>query len=740
MKHLLAIRLCALSGIMLLASTSTFAFAQNVAGTPGAAADPSGLEEIIVTATKRSENLQAIPISVSAISGDAISKSRVTQMDDLVTNIANLQLTSTAGENIPIFSLRGISMSDYSLNQSSPVATYFDEVYKGNVAFLGVAMFDLERVEVLRGPQGTLYGKNTSGGAVNLISKTAKLDKTSGYVNIGYGNYNRIDVNGALNLPLGEKAALRLAGTLSRADGWFKNQVPGKADLASVREYGLRGSLLLEPSDGIRFILRASTTYQNPTNYGVWAQPESLWRVGLSRNQIRAENDQRRHARTHSVALTSTFDLNDALTVTSVTSWDKGNLDFREDSDGSDRQILTAPYLDRAEQVAQDMRLTSAFKGPFNFILGAYFNREKVYNASAYEIGTDVNSDGLPGVTYLDCELTGFNGCIFRNSFNQIKKSFAIYSDVGYEITHAFKLHGGVRYTHDTGTQSNFVSNVYGADQVFVRNVIPSTNQQYVANNVSGKIGLDYKPANGYLIYVSFSRGYRAPSFNAQAFFDPREVSLAKAETINAYEFGVKSQFLDRRVTLNAAIFQYDYKDQQFLNYDGATGAQTLLNVPKSRIRGGEVELTARATDFLTIRASVGILDAKVKSGVLSGIDITGNRLLNAPELTFGGGVQIKVMDDTNGKLTIDSDVSSSSRQYFDIFNTPRLVQRPYALLSGHIDWESSDGMYYASIWGKNVTNKFYFTSRVDLMGAFGYDYNHIGTPRTYGGTVGVKF
>ncbi|MGD9471703.1 MAG: TonB-dependent receptor [Novosphingobium sp.] len=740
MKKQTVYRSCAATSLLLLASTSSLAWAQEVPQAEAAQGESETAGEIVVTATKRQEKLQEVPISLSAISGDSVSKSRVTQMDDLVTKTPNLQLTSTAGENVPIFSLRGVSMSDYSLNQASPVATYFDEVYKGNPAFLGVAMFDLERVEVLRGPQGTLYGKNTTGGAVNLISKTAKLGETSGYLNFGYGNYSRIDANGAINLPLGEKAAIRLAGTISRADGWFKNQVPGKADLASVREYGLRGSILFEPSDGVRFVLRAATTFQNPRNYGVWAQPESVWRIGLKRDEIRAEVDQRRYARTFSVALTSTFDLNDTLAITSVTSWDKGKLHFREDSDGSDRQILTAPYFDRASQFAQDLRLTSDFDGPFNFILGAYFNREKVFNASAYEIGLDVDTDGQPGVTSADCALSGFDGCLFRNQFDQLKKSYALYSDVSFKVTDALTIRGGLRYTHDKGVQSDFTANVYGPDEILVSTIIPSTTLRYSTNNLSGKIGLDYKINRDVMIYASFSRGYRAPSFNAQAFFDPRELSVAKAEKINAYEMGVKSQFLDRRITLNAAVFQYDYTDQQFLNYDGSTGVQTLLNVSKSRIRGGEAELTARATDFLTLRASVGVLDAKVKSGELSGTDVAGNRLLNAPKLNFGGGVEITAMENESGKVSLHGDLSYASSQYFDIYNTPRLKQKAYALLSGHIDWESSDGKYFASIWGKNLTNKFYFTSRVDLLGAFGYDYNHIGTPRTYGGTVGIKF
>lgn len=729
----------AFAAAVLLSTTSTAAMAQEAQDTATTIDEPVG-NEIIVTATKRSEKLQEIPISLSAIGGDALSKQRVTQIDELVSKVPNLQLTSTVGDNTPIFALRGVSMSDYSLNQASPVATYYDEVYKGNLAFLGVALFDLERVEVLRGPQGTLYGKNTTGGAVNLISRAPRLEETSGYFNAGYGNYNRIDVNAAVNLPLGDKAAARIAATYSNADGWFKNQLPGKADLASVREYGIRGSLLLEPSDGVRFVLRASTTNQDGRNYGVWAQPESLWRIGLKRNQIRAENDDRREARTYSVALTSTVDISDALAITSVTSWDKGRLSFREDSDGSERQILTAPYFDRATQFAQDLRLTSDFDGPFNFILGAYYNREKLFNSSAYEIGTDVDSDGLPGVTYLDCQLTGFEGCIFRNRFDQLKNSYALYSDMSFAITDALKLRGGLRYTHDKGTQSDFVGTQSGPDGVLVATIIPSTTLRYSANNLSGKLGLDYKAADDVLLYASYSRGYRAPSFNAQAFFDPRELSVAKPEKIDAFELGAKTQFADRRITLNMAVFQYNYSNQQFLNYDGATGVQTLLNVPKSRIRGGEAELTAIASDRITFRGSLGVLDTKIVRGSISGTDIAGNELLNAPALTFGAGADLVVMDSSSGKLSLHGDVAYSGSQYFEIFNTPRLKQKSYALLSGHIDWESADGRLSASIWGKNLTNKFYFTSRVDLLGAFGFDYNHIGAPRTYGVTAGYKF
>ncbi|MFY9349228.1 MAG: TonB-dependent receptor [Sphingobium sp.] len=703
-------------------------------------AQDASQDEIVVTAAKRSENVQSVPISVSAIGGDALAKSRISNVDSLVTKVANLQLTSIVGDNTPIFALRGVSMSDYSLNQSSPVATYYDEVYKGNFAFLGVAMYDLERVEVLRGPQGTLYGKNTTGGAVNIISREAKLGETSGYLNAGYGNYNRFEANGAVNVPLGEKAALRVAGTFARADGWFKNVEPGMPDLASTREYAFRGTLKAEPVEGLTFVLRASTSFQNPQNYGIYAQPEADHRAGLSRWEIASDVATRRRARTTSVALTTNVDLSDAIALTSITSYDKGTLFVREDTDGTATKLLEIPYYDRANQFAQDLRLTSDTGGPFDFILGAYFNREKVFNRTAFEIATDVdvNEDGT--IDAQDCADGLPLACKVQNQFTQIKKSIAIYSDVKYKLGEAVTLRGGLRYTHDTGRQTGFISQALGVDDSVIATLIPLSNLRFKKNNFSGKIGLDYKLADGNLIYASVSRGYRAPSFNAQAFFDPSELSVAKAEQVTSYEVGAKTQFWDRRVTLNVAGFYYDYKNQQFINVDPASAAQTLLNIPKSRIYGGEAELTVRAADMLTFRAGMGVLSAKIKQGTVSGVDVSDNRLSNAPSLTLNGGIDWTVAQGRFGSLSFHPEVAYQSSQYFEVLNIPRLKQKGYALLSGHLDWESTDERFNVSLWARNLTKQFYFTSRLDLLAGFGFDYNHIGNPRTYGVTVGAKF
>ncbi|MFT3976864.1 MAG: TonB-dependent receptor [Sphingomonas bacterium] len=730
------------------------AAAQTAPAAEAAPADDAGRTgDIVVTAQKRAERLQDVPISVSVLGADMMQKEHVTQVDDLTAKVANLQLSSTVGENTPIFSLRGVSMFDYSLNQAPPVATYYDEVYKGNVALLGVGMYDLQRVEVLRGPQGTLYGKNTTGGAVNLISQQPELDKAGGYVNLGYGKYNHFEANGAINLPLTDTLAVRVAGTYEKADGWFRNLLPGKPDLNGIRQYGIRGSLLWKPAPGVSFLLRAETSLQDPYNYGIYAQPgpagigagvyeefgqgTSYFRTGLTPRQIESDYTPRRHARTYAVSLKSDVEIGSGLTLTSLTSWDRGILHFGEDSDGSPRRTLQTYYADRATQFAEDVRLTSNFTGPFNFILGAYFNREKVFNENDLDmyLDLDVNGDGV--VNAADCS-DGFPyACNIVNKFDQVKKSYALYTDMHYDLGGGVTLRGGLRYTHDTGRQTGLTSSAYGVDGVLVETLIPPTDLSFSSDNLSGKIGVDYKISPDAMIYASVSRGYRAPSFNAQAFFEPDEASVAKAEKITSFEVGAKTQFLDRRIDLNLAGFYYIYQNQQMINVDTQTAAQTLVNIDRSSIYGAEAEMVARVSRALDFRLGLGLLHAQVDRGVLDGVDLAGHKLVNAPSVTLNGEMNLRVVDNGDFRLTLSPSVSFSSSQYFEIFNDPGLTQGSYALVGGHIDLDI--GRFRASIWSKNLGDALYRTSRASLEG-FGFVYNHLGAPRTFGVTFGYKF
>ncbi len=723
---------------------------------------PAGeIGEIVVTALRRSERLQDVPVSISVLSGTSLSQEGLRQVTDLGGRVPNLQVSTVGGDSIPVFSLRGISMVDYGPNQQGPVATYFDEVYRGSLPMIPVGMFDLERVEVLRGPQGTLYGKNTTGGAINFISHKPDF-KSEGYLKLGYGNYGRFDAEGAAQLPLGDQLAARVAFTYSKADGYIKNLLPGKSDMSSVREFGIRASLLYKPSDRLDFLLRLSTSFQNPISPGVYAVPgplgvgggvyelvggHSYFPTTLGRWETASNFTPKTPHRTYGATLTTNWKASDQLTLTSVTSYDYGNISFNEDGDGSPLSILSDEVGGKVNQFSQDLRLASSFDGPLNYIAGVYYNRESGHYQAhlTYYGDVDLTGDGIVDVN--DCLQTFFIACTSRNDYRQIRKSTAVYGDVNFKLSERVILRGGLRYTRDTGDIPSYTAQLLASDGTPIANTIPgdpvnfdaTTGIAFRKGTVTGKVGIDYKMANDNLLYVSVSRGYRANAFNSQAYLSPVELNVAEPETVNAYELGFKSQFMNRTLTFNGAMFYYDYKNQQALNVDSQTLVQTEVNIPKSRILGAEFELALRPIDSLRINASLGLLSTKVKQGAVSGVVIEGNRLPNAPNASATLGFDYDVMHSDAGRLTLSLDGTYTSKQYFELFNIERMAQHGYGLVNGQLNFRTASDRFGVGIWGKNLLDKFYTRYAIDLSG-FGYDYYHLGNPRTFGITVDAKF
>ena len=750
------------TSLLMLAAPAWAQTAPHDGAAAPAASDGTAPGEIVVTALRRSEKLQDVPVSISALGGDQLAAKRVTNANDLVGPIANLRSSNITGTGTPVFALRGVSQSDYSVNQQGPVATYFDEVYKGSFPLLPVGTYDLERVEVLRGPQGTLYGKNTTGGAINFISHAPEYDVFGGNISTGYGNYNRFDASGALNVPLGDNVAARLAFTYAKADGWFANLLPGKPAGNATREYGLRFSLRARPTDRLEFTFRAQTSLQNPIQYAIYAPPtangvgngyfeqfnsgSSYFRTGVGKWQQTSNYVPHMYHRTDGASLTGTWEATDTLKLTSITSYDYGNVNVPEDADGSPLNVLSDTTGGRAWQFSQDLRLSSDFASGPNFILGAYYNHELIKAGSSYSYltGVDVNGDGV--INAADCEVTFFVACVYRNSFRQTRKSGALYSDVNWKLGR-ITLRGGLRYTRDTGHLTDFKAQVLGVDGAPIGNTIPgdpnnfdaTTGQSFRKGNVTGKAGIDFKIDASKMIYISYSRGYRANSFNAQAYFFPTELGVAKPETVNAYEAGFKTQFFNRALTINGAVFYYDYRDQQALSVDPATLAQHLINVDKSRIYGGELEIDARPLRGVHLYSNIGMLRTRILKGTLSGIDLAGNQLPTAPKFSISSGADIELMNNDKGKLTASADTSYVSKQYFELFNEDILAQKAYALVNARLSYRTPDGRYGIAGWVKNLTDKFYRTAAIDATG-LGFLYFHIGEPRTYGLTLDAKF
>ncbi|MFA7439811.1 MAG: TonB-dependent receptor [Sphingomonadaceae bacterium] len=723
----------------------------------------SGVGDIIVTAQKRQESLQDVPISVTALSGDQLAQRQIRIAEDLVSSVPNLQVNSPLGNGIPVFSLRGVTMSDLGLSQNGPIAVYYDEVYKGNFAIMGLGLFDLERVEVLKGPQGTLYGKNTTGGAINLISRKPGFT-TGGYLSAGYGNFNRVTSDGAIEVAADETLGVRIAYTFERADGTIRNLYPDAPDASSTRQYGIRGSLRYRPNEDFDLTIRASTTLQNPYNYGVIAVENENGiggsirnmfglpgdtRAGLGKREIRSPDITRRRLRTYALAANADIRINDDLLLTSITSYDQGRIAFDEDSEGMEVELNLVTYRGKTRQFTQDLRLTSDFDGPLNFILGGYYSVEKIKNDTLLRFFHDMDVNGDGSLNAQDClDGGGLVACSYYNKFNQKKTSVAVYSDATYDITDQITLRGGLRYTHDKGNLSGFLAQMLGPDGSLIANLIPgspsdlfaTTSRDFKINNVSGKAGIDYRPADDVLLYASYSVGYRGSSFNAQAFFAPDELTTVEPEKLRALEAGFKTEMFDHMVRLNGAIFRYSYINQQTLDVDPTTSIQQLVNLPKARILGAELDLQVRPVSRLTLSAGLGLLDTKVIRGTIQGIDIRGNKLISAPKITLSTSADWNAPIGSWGAAGFRVDLSHTSGQYYDLLNNRGAFEDDFTLVNARVRVHPESDRFGVALWVKNLTNTYYRTNRTDVLAGFDYIYTHVNDPRTYGVTVDVKF
>ena len=754
-------------------------------------AESDGIAEIVVTAEKRSETLQSVPVSVTALTAGQLAQLKLDSPSDLVTQVPNLQVNGIVGEGSPLFSLRGVSMFDYSLNQSSPVASYIDEVYKGNFVLFGVELYDLERVEVLRGPQGTLYGKNTTGGAINFITHKPGFD-TEADIKIGVGNYNRREVEGDLQTAvIPDRIAVRFAFTYTKVDGFIQNVLPGHPDLEGVDQYGVRLSLLYKANEDLAFTLRYSKSMQDPQDYAIVdgripppsgsnpggvgftgyfrTQDGTYTGVPLTNYQIAQDYTPRRRQDNEALSLTGEWTVSPANKFTSITSWDEAALFNPEGTDGAPYAIWSIPYTGKTRQVTQDLRLTSTGDSPLRYILGAYYQHEIIFNSTENQIFTDPAFNTFHD--YRDCAASSFGpgsgynigsninlGCDYYNSFDQIRNSWAAYTDDSYKVADWITLRGGLRYNHDNGAQRNALDQLRGSDQVPIANLgffsqqpggavgpalaLPgSPNYAAIVNQtrgqdlhdvaVTGRAGIDFTLSPEALLYFNYSKGYRSGAFNAQFLFTPGDLTTVKPETLNAYEVGFKTSWLDHRVQIDGAVFHYQYKDQQIINVY-PTGQQPLINLGKSKIDGGELEIVTRPVRALTLRASAGFLRSDVQDGVLATGSIDGQELPYAPHVSATVAMDWEALQFDAIKINLHLDTDYNSKQYLALPNEAAISQGGYSLLNGRLSLQSADDKWDAGVWGRNMANKFYLTNAVDVQG-FGFDYRHVGTPRMFG-------
>jgi iron complex outermembrane receptor protein len=747
---------------LITASVTLFSHSPLAAGAEPGSSDALG--EIVVTAQKRSESIMSVPISITALDEQAIRNAAPKSLSDLAGTLPSLQAFSGLGDTAPNLSLRGVASTDYSLNISSPVAAYTDEVYRGSPAFFSDQIYDLERIELLRGPQGTLYGRNATGGAINFISEKPGFD-TEGYIGGDAGNFHAWSGNGAFQTALSSTVAARIAFVTNHQGDWQTNIIRGQQGNGHKDDYGVRLSLLFRPNDSLEAILRVATSqvmhdrpaiysFSVPGGIGVGIEPTPYVTTFGYTHTARTEPDSVDSA-SHDLSLTLTWGLAPNLDLISVSSYNRGFFSYIEDADQSPLSIYQDAVRSYGDQFAEDLRLTSKFSGRFNYIAGVYYGKDAQHlsNSFGYYLDVDFNGDGkLNGRDCLYAQSIGYYplGCNTTNDFRQIHTSEAGYTDVKFSITDALKLVAGVRYSHDKLESRDYTANTYGSDNLPLFNTIPGSDpaaingvaatQDRAFDATTGRLGLEYTLPQGTLLYGTLSRGYRPGGLNSTALQRPSEITFTKPEILESAELGLKSFYFNRHLQLTANTFYYRYKNQQTIEQNPVTLLVTTQNLGRSTIKGAEVELTAKPVAPLTVNLGISWLNTLVNDAVISGQNVSGNHLIQAPTFSGTSSLTWSVLENTEGRLNFYWATRYTDRQFTDTQNTLTSVIPAYAISDTKLYFDFKSPALQIGLWSKNVFNRSYDMSIYGSTSGFGFIYTQPGTPRTFGVNARYSF
>ncbi len=724
---------------MLLAGAATPVLAQS------APAADNGLSDIVVTAQRRSENLQNVPLSVATVSGDALTAIQSSGADirALSARVPSLNIESSFGRTFPRFYIRGLGNTDFDLNASQPVSLVYDDVVLENPILKGFPIFDLDRVEVLRGPQGTLFGRNTPAGIVKF--DTVKPDAKGNYARASYGTFNTVNLEGAAGGQLGNGFSVRLSGLYQRRSNWVDNlangagnDLEGYEDLAArlqlqYKNDGLTVRLVgqIRKEDGTARVFRANA-FAKGSNTLI-----GLGGAGTPFNirQIRTDGLNFQRLRNYNLGGTVEYDAG-PVTLTSVTSWWSGNLASRGDIDGGAGTAV--PFTANSEddvpaldQFTQELRLASNGDGALGYQAGVFYFDERI-RIGSLDFPTPTST--TPDVTVLQ---------------RQKSTAFGLFGSLTYKLSDQFSIGGGLRYNKDKRDYSNSRTGFFGA--------IGTGAAKVDEDNVTWDANLRYTPSDDLNLYARVARGYRAPSIQGRALFEfvsvQNSISTAKSETINSYEVGLKSKLADNRVRFNLAGFYYRLNNAQLTAVGGASNAARLLNAAAVDGYGFEAELEARPTAGLDLTAGLSYNHTEIKdpnlyvAGCGSGctvlntqrsgspgiFSINGNSLPQAPEWSANWTARYG-MPVGSGEVYAFTDWAYRSKIEFFLYRSAEYNSA--TLLEGGLRIGYKTDRYDVAGFVRNITN--------DIQAVSGIDFNNltamVNEPRTFGVEVGVNF
>ncbi|GLR48160.1 TonB-dependent receptor [Sphingomonas astaxanthinifaciens] len=748
-----------LSAASLLALTAAPAFAQATGDADQPAADATdSIEEITVTAQRREESLQDVPVSVGIVDDNTLAaiNSGGADVRSLAGRVPSLNIESSFGRTFPRFYIRGLGNTDFDLNASQPVSLLYDDVVLENPILKGFPVFDLDRVEVLRGPQGTLFGRNTPAGIVKF--DTVKPGRGKSFAKVSWGSYNTVNAEGAVEVPMGEGSAFRLSGLVQHRDDWVdnvattkKNDLEGYDDLAVRAQFkwaasdvfNIRLSGQARDYKGSARLFRAnlfntgSNKLQGLTS-GADFERDKVYNDGLNFQRLRAYNG----------AINLDYDLG-PVTLYSITSYWNGNLKSRGDIDGgfgnqfapvmgpgfipfSAQSRDDVPSLD---QFTQELRFASNAKGPgLGYQGGVFIFNEKL----------DIRSEDYSNPTDRNAAAVALQ--------RQVSDAFGLFGSLSYNFGNGLTLQGGARWNHD---KRDFkASRPYDVRPGFLGfgGPVPELTKKVKDSVLTWDASAVYEVSRAANVYARVARGYRAPSIQGRLLFG-RDLSVADSEKTMSYEAGVKTTLLDRRLRLNVGVYAFDTKDLQLTAVGGASNFTTLLNADKARGRGVEVELEARPVTGLSLTGGLSYNHTKIDDAGLfvagcaapctvldpqrpgsPGIySIDGNALPQAPKWTLNwtAGYEFPVGD---GAVYAFTDWYYRSKIQFFLYKSVEFSDDK--LLEGGLRLGWRNARYDIAAFARNITNDKSAVGGIDFNNLTGF----VNEPRIFGVEGGIKF
>ncbi len=681
------------------------------------------LEEIVVTAEKRNASVQDVPISIAAVTGQFLDDLAIDDLMGLYVQTPGLSFSRAGGE-AQIY-IRGIGTDAFGVTVDPSVAIHLDGVYLGRPN-MGLAQFlDVERVEILKGPQGTLYGRNATGGAINIISRMP-TDEFSGYISGGYGSFDRAELQAAVSGPLSEnwrgRVAIRALG-----DEGFTNDIDsrGENEIDDNEMVAVRAIAQYEGASGIEFTVIADYTDYHSGNRSArplddlsfavvnGARPQDF---GQTSNNLPTFFDWN----TGGITATLELPIGDAMTLSSITAYRDYESDFFFNTDGTEIEVTRSYFQYESDQFSQEIRLSSNGSGPLNWIVGAYYLTEDKQGAL-----------GLGRNTH-----PSFGTVSFIIPNEDETDAYALFGEVSYDFSDQLSATFGIRYSDETKDDFTSVGAIFG-DFTGLRST--GTVVQFFTrddslsfDDVSPRVVLEYRPNEDMLVYGSVTEGFKSGGWNA---FDGSPAF--RPEEVTSFEVGFKSDLMDGQLRLNGSAFYYDYTDLQVSTFQN--GLTVTTNAADATVKGLEIELSAYPTDNLLISASMGYLDATfdtffsangrcpadatpaelagdcngVGAGETRVADLSGNTLQNAPEWKFNINGTYTVDLAGGGEINIFGQISHQTEIFHTQFNDPLIGQDDTTLVDARVSYAPGDAPWDVAIFAKNLTDEEYFQNTV---------------------------